>query len=131
MRKLVEVSRHLHGEQNLAEVDHDLEGRQEVDHSLDRVKNDPRGQPAEELESVPLTSGERRVSIDTKLGAEQKEKLISFLRANADLFAWSHKDMPGIDHEIMVHQLNVDRDFKLVKQKRRTFNPERNEIIVG
>jgi len=32
--------------------------------------------------------------------------------------------MSGIDPFIMVHKLNVDLDYRLVKQKRRTYAPE-------
>ena len=27
---------------------------------------------------------------------------------NQDMFAWSHKDMPGIDPSVIVHRLNVN-----------------------
>lgn len=53
-------------------------------------------QLAKELELVPITSEDRRINIGTKMGTEQKESLIKFLRQNADIFAWSHKDMPRL-----------------------------------
>ncbi|XP_059658398.1 uncharacterized protein LOC132304680 [Cornus florida] len=37
--------------------------------------------------------------------------------------------MPGIDPTIMEYRLNVNPDFKPVRQKRRTFVPERNQAI--
>ncbi|XP_059664260.1 uncharacterized protein LOC132310035 [Cornus florida] len=37
--------------------------------------------------------------------------------------------MPGIDPTIMEHRLNVNPDFKPVRQKRSTFIPERNQAI--
>ncbi|KAL5572615.1 hypothetical protein UlMin_022212 [Ulmus minor] len=57
------------------------------------------------------------------------EDMIAFLREHRDVFAWSHEDMPGIDPSIIVHRLNIDPNFKPVKQKRRTFNAERYMAI--
>ena len=37
--------------------------------------------------------------------------------------------MPGIPTDLAVHHLNVDHHFKPVKQKKRSFAPERNEVI--
>lgn len=37
--------------------------------------------------------------------------------------------MPGIDPSVITHRLNIDPTAKLVKQKKRTFAPERNEAI--
>ncbi|XP_071914056.1 uncharacterized protein [Coffea arabica] len=37
--------------------------------------------------------------------------------------------MPGVPTDLAVHHLNVDPRFKPVKQKKRSFAPERNEVI--
>nr|XP_027082130.1 uncharacterized protein LOC113704425 [Coffea arabica] len=37
--------------------------------------------------------------------------------------------MPGIPTDLAVHHLNIDPRFKPVKQKKRNFAPERNEVI--
>ena len=58
-----------------------------------------------------------------------KEQLISFLKKNADCFAWTHEDMVGIDPNVISHKLNVDSTFKPIKQKRRKLAPERNKVI--
>lgn len=42
--------------------------------------------PLEELEFVPLFTLERQVSIGTKLGATEREELIKFLQAKADVY---------------------------------------------
>ena len=34
--------------------------------------------------------------IGTNLNPETKEEIVSFLKDNLDVFAWSHEDMPGI-----------------------------------
>jgi hypothetical protein len=33
--------------------------------------------------------------------------LVDFLRANADMFAWSPSDMPGILREVIEHSLDI------------------------
>ncbi|KAI5336927.1 hypothetical protein L3X38_016196 [Prunus dulcis] len=45
------------------------------------------------------------------------------------MFAWSPSDMPGIDPNIICHQLHVNPACKPVAQKRRNFAPERVTII--
>ena len=49
------------------------------------------------------------------LNLQTKEEIISFLRSNLDVFAWSHKDTPGISANIIWHHLNVDFEKKPVQ----------------
>jgi len=58
-----------------------------------------------------------------------KEELVTFLRHNSDVFAWSHEDIPGIDPSVIVHRLNVDPNYRPVKQRRRTFSAKRNQAV--
>ena len=58
-----------------------------------------------------------------------KKDLIRFLRKNIDVFAWSHKDIPGIDPSVIIHRLNVHPSSKPVRQKKRVFTPERDNAI--
>jgi hypothetical protein len=37
--------------------------------------------------------------------------------------------MPGIDPSVIVHKLNVDPNYRPVKQRRRTFAAERNQTV--
>ena len=53
----------------------------------------------------------------------------AFLRSNRDIFAWTHKDMPGIDPSVIVHRLNVSPSFPPIRQKKRVFAPERDQAI--
>ena len=46
-----------------------------------------------------------------------------------DVFAWSHKDMPGIAPEHAMHSLNLDPAFPPVHQKQRKFAPEHDKAI--
>ena len=44
-----------------------------------------------------------------------KDKIVEFLNQNLDIFAWTHKDMPGINNKVIEHWLNVDPTRKLVQ----------------
>ena len=46
-----------------------------------------------------------------------------------ELFAWKQEHMGGIDPAVITHRLNVSPSFKPVKQKRRSFAPERQKAI--
>ncbi|XP_065637740.1 uncharacterized protein LOC136070974 [Quercus suber] len=85
----------------------------------------------EALEVVELIKGEatKTTRIGTTLSPEMRTKLIQFLKENLDIFAWSHDDMPGISPEVIQHKLNVDPERKPIKQRRRTFAPERDQAI--
>ena len=60
---------------------------------------------------------------------EMRTRLIEFLKENLDVFAWSHKDIPGISPKIVQHKLNVDLERKPIQQRRRAFAPERDQAI--
>jgi hypothetical protein len=72
---------------------------------------------------------DRNLRIGAQLPEAEKKKLVEFLRDHVDVFAWEHSEMPGIDPSVIEHQLNVDRNCRPVKQRRRTFAPERNQAI--
>ena len=69
----------------------------------------------------------RTTRIGTLASWSVRQALTAFLRANQDVFAWSHEDMPGIDPSIMVHKLNVSSSFPPVRQKKRVFAQERDK----
>ena len=92
---------------------------------------DPDEPNMEELDEVSISKEfpEHKVQIGSKLTPELRAKLIEFLIRHHDSFAWSHKDMTGIDPNTVMHKLQVDPNFSPVKQKRRKFAPERNKVI--
>ena len=69
------------------------------------------------------------LKIGSQLSPELRERLTIFLKANLDVFAWSHDDMVGIDPKVMCHRLNIDPDKKGVRQKRRPVSGERAEAL--
>ena len=87
--------------------------------------------PIEALEDIPLDEDDLGKS--TRIGADLEGKikkgLIHFLRENFFMFAWSHKDMPGIDPSVITHRLNVYPSSKPMRQKKRVFAPEKDNAI--
>jgi hypothetical protein len=55
--------------------------------------------------------------------------LVDFLRANADIFAWSPSDMPGIPREVAEHSLYILPHSHAVQQRLRCFDEERRWAI--
>ena len=51
------------------------------------------------------------------------------LKKNSDIFAWSHRDIPGADPEKAKHCLNIDIEHPPVRQKQRRFAPKKNKVI--
>ena len=77
-------------------------------------------EPIEELEEVTLDSS--RPKWTTRIGTLASwpvcQTLIVFLRDNQDVFAWSHKDMSGINPSVIVHKLNMSPSFSPIRQKK-------------
>ena len=89
-----------------------------------------RPEPSEELEPVTLDDDPEHLAyIGSKLAEGLKGLLTQFLRHNRDIFAWKQADMSGMDPTIITHKLNTNPSFKPVKQKRRSFAPERQKAI--
>ena len=89
-----------------------------------------RPEPSEELEPVPLDDDPEQLAyIGSQLAEDLKSPLTHFLRQNKDVFAWKQADMGGIDPTVITHRLNVSPSFKPVKQKRRSFAPDRQKAI--
>ena len=69
------------------------------------VINEPKPipEPLETQQEVEIVPGDltKVLKIETALPTLEKEKMISFLRANQDVFAWKHKDMPRIVRKII------------------------------
>ena len=77
-------------------------------------------EPIEELEEVNLDDArpERTTRIGTLASWPVRKALTTFLKANQDVFTWSHEDVPGIDPSIMVHKLNVSSSFLPVDKRK-------------
>src|SRR6266487_3749988 len=92
------------------------------------IKENYRPIPDGEFELVPLGEDPTKgVKIGADLPDLVKRQLIACLRENAELFAWSAAEMPGIDPEVACHQLTIDPRASVVVQRRRKQSPEKVE----
>ena len=55
--------------------------------------------------------------------------LVDFLRTNADMFARSPSDMPGIPREVAEHALDVWAGSRQAKQRLHRFDEEKRRAI--
>ena len=82
------------------------------------VINEP--EPIPKLSKTPqevkvvLRDSSKVLKIVSTLPTLEKEKMISLLRANQDVFVWKYEDMLGIDRKIIQHCLNVNLEYKPV-----------------
>ncbi|GAU35398.1 hypothetical protein TSUD_160490 [Trifolium subterraneum] len=84
--------------------------------------------PDGEFELVPLGENPTKgIKIGADLPDLVKRQLKACLRENAELFAWSAAEMPGIDPEVACHQLTIDPRASAVVQRRRKQSPEKAE----
>ena len=89
-----------------------------------------RPEPSEELKPVSLDDDPEHLAyIDSKLAEDLRSPVTHFLIMNKDIFAWKQADMGGIDPTIITYRLNVSPSLKPVKQKIRSFAPERQKAI--
>ena len=73
--------------------------------------------------NVGTTEEPRPLSIAKDLPPSEKMTLIELLREYKDVFAWSHKDMKGLDLKFYQHQIDLLTDVKLVQQHRYRMSP--------
>ena len=84
-------------------------------------------QPEEELEEVSLKASlgsPKPVFISSQLTTQEKEQLVALLKRYVDVFAWTYKEMPGLDPGLVVHSLDMDSGVKLGVQSARIFHTE-------
>ncbi|KAL0451512.1 UNVERIFIED_CONTAM: hypothetical protein Slati_1129300 [Sesamum latifolium] len=90
-------------------------------------------QPVEEVLMVELIPGdpEKVTKIGSKMKENLRDQVVDCLRKNKDVFAWTPKDLEGIDPGVIMHHLNLDPTIRPVKQKKGYFRLEKDKIIQG
>jgi hypothetical protein len=68
---------------------------------------------------------DRAITIGAHLNPEEEKELIQFLNKNKDVFAWSAKDLQGVDRDIIEHTLEIDEKIVPKKQKLRKMSEEK------
>jgi hypothetical protein len=60
---------------------------------------------------------DQTVVIGSDLSPDEEGSLVQFLQKNKDVFAWSAKDLTGVDRSFIELRLNIDPSIKLRRQK--------------
>ncbi|XP_052735490.1 uncharacterized protein LOC108328707 [Vigna angularis] len=95
-----------------------------------RTNTEDRLHPQGDVKLLPLTKDPNKTTtIGGNLDLSDEHNLGRILRANADLFAWTAADMPGIHPGVMSHKLSIFREARPVAQKKRRFGEEKRKAI--
>jgi hypothetical protein len=71
---------------------------------------------------------DRTVTIGAHLGPEEEKELVH-LNKNKDVFAWSAKDLQGVDRDIIEHTLNTDEKITSKKHKLKKMSEEKVKAV--
>jgi phage FluMu protein gp41 len=72
---------------------------------------------------------DRAVTIGAHLNPEEEKELTQFLNRNKDIFAWSAKDLQGVDRDIIEYALETDERISPKKQKLRKMSEEKVKAV--
>ncbi|KAI5312980.1 hypothetical protein L3X38_042154 [Prunus dulcis] len=80
----------------------------------------------DELKKLNLGTNEdpRPIFVSALLNPSKEESYHQLLLEYKDVFAWTYKEMPGLDPKVAVHHLAVKPGVRPTKQTQRRFRPE-------
>ena len=83
------------------------------------------------LKGVNLSTDEHRkpTYLSAFLEIDEEVAYMNILKEYRDVFAWSYKEMPGLNPRVAVHQLAVKNGSRPVKQAQRRFRPDLIPLI--
>ncbi|XP_075524561.1 uncharacterized protein LOC142556963 [Primulina tabacum] len=84
----------------------------------------------DEQEVVEIKPG-KSIRVARDLEDSTRVKLLSCLRTNISIFAWSQQELVGISPKVAEHKLNIIPGSRPIRQKKRHFGPEKDKIIEG
>ncbi|GKU96257.1 hypothetical protein SLEP1_g9509 [Rubroshorea leprosula] len=75
-----------------------------------RPADEARVAPMEEIEEIQIDDNDptKKTQIKTRLKPGEREELISFLKANKDVFTWTSADMLGVPTLVAMHKLSTN-----------------------
>jgi hypothetical protein len=80
----------------------------------------------DELKEVNIGNGEkeRPTYVNANLMQEHKQRVRQLLMEFMDCFAWEYTELPGLNKELVEHQLPIKEGFRPHRQPARNFNQE-------
>ncbi|XP_068504438.1 uncharacterized protein [Phaseolus vulgaris] len=94
---------------------------------LDPRLDDPRMEAGEDFQPKFLQENDRKTYIGTSLKSDDREVISKTLIKNADLFAWTAADMPGVNPNVITHRLSLYKEARPIAQKKRKLGEERRK----
>ncbi|KAL0416905.1 UNVERIFIED_CONTAM: hypothetical protein Slati_3522400 [Sesamum latifolium] len=87
--------------------------------------------PVNEIRSLSLSDTNicRAVQVGSNLNQEEVEQLRRFFQNKQEVFEWEEGGTTGIDEKVIQHELHVKKGARPVKQRKRNFGRERNQVI--
>ena len=79
---------------------------------LDPRMDDPRMEAGEDLHPFPLRDDRHTTHVGTSLTPDDRSAIGTTLAKNADLFAWTTADMPGVDPKVITHRLSLYKEAR-------------------
>ena len=95
--------------------------------NLDPRLDDPRVEAGEDLQPIFLRDKGRKTHMGTSLKQDDRETIGKTLIKNADLFAWTAVDIPGVKPDVITHRLSVFKEARPIVQKKRKLGEERHK----
>jgi len=90
------------------------------------LKQGPLEPIKEETQPINLGTNDepKMIQVGNTLTASKRDALVALLTKFKEVFAWSYKDMLGIDTDIVQHCIPTDPTMKPIKQKLRRMKPK-------
>ncbi|XP_027911521.1 uncharacterized protein LOC114170230 [Vigna unguiculata] len=96
-----------------------------------RINSEARLEPVGETRQLPLEQQGHFLQVRTSLPGGEERHIEQVLKQNADLFAWSAADLPGVHPKIVAHRLFVFPNAKPVSQKKRKLGESRRQAAIA
>ena len=87
----------------------------ETDSESDASDDEPTVDELKEL-NLGIDKEPRPIYVSSLLTLEEESKSFELLMDYKVVFAWTYKEMPGLDPTIAVHRLAIKQEVRLIKQ---------------
>ena len=96
-----------------------------------KINSEARLEPVGETRQLPLEQQGHFLQVGTSLPEGEERHIEQVLRQNADLFAWSVADLPGVHPRIAAHRLSVFPNAKPVSHKKRKLGESKRQAAIA
>ena len=109
-----------------AETDFESDASDDEPNEAPRAIEDEGQATVDELRELNLGTSEepRPIYVSSLLIMEEESKYFELLIEYKDVFAWTYKEMPGLDPTVAVHRLAIKQGVRPIKQAQCRFRPE-------